>query len=60
MHKSAIQRREQVVGDVVQLYLDLEHWNRINPADEPIVMPTDYTDDINWRLNAPEEGEEAS
>jgi hypothetical protein len=60
MHKSAIQRREQVVGDVVQLYLDLEHWNRVNPREEPIVMPTDYTDDVNWRLAAPDEGEQSA
>ncbi|MEX1254269.1 MAG: hypothetical protein WEE64_08000 [Dehalococcoidia bacterium] len=49
MLKSLVNRREQVVGDVVQLTFDAEHWNRINPAEEPIVMPADFTDDVEWR-----------
>src|SRR5258708_21934264 len=31
--KAFVQRREQMVGDAVQLSFDVEHWNRINPAD---------------------------
>src|SRR5438552_450230 len=41
MLKSAVMRREQVVGDMVQLYLDLDHYNRKNPAQSPINLPTD-------------------
>lgn len=58
--KSFVQRREQTVGDVLQLTFDVMHWNRINPNDEPINMPTDYTDDVQWRMNAPDEGEKAA
>lgn len=51
MLKSAVSRREQVVGDLVQLTFDLDHWNRVNPKDEPIVMPLDFNDDVEWRKN---------
>lgn len=57
-HKSFQQRREQMVGDAVQLTFDVMHWNRVNEIDEPINMPMDFTDDVQWRINGPEEGEE--
>jgi hypothetical protein len=47
MLKSAVNRREQVVGDLVQLTLDLGHWNRMNPGEDPIDVPLDFTDDRN-------------
>lgn len=56
--KSYIQRREQMVGDAVQLSFDVEHWNRINPNEEPIVMPMDFTEDVEWRKNAPDDDDE--
>ncbi len=55
MLKSLINRREQMVGDGVQLTLDADHWNSIHPNEEPIVMPMDFTDDVEWRKNAPDE-----
>lgn len=55
MVKSAVMRREQVVGDMVQLFLDLEHWNRSNPKEQPIVLVTDVTEDVNERLSGPDE-----
>ena len=51
MVKSAVMRREQVVGDLVQLTFDLDHWNRVNPSEEPIEMPLDFNDDVEWRKN---------
>lgn len=51
MHKSLVNRREQIVGDVVQLTFDAEHWNNIHPDEDPIVLPADFTDDVEWRLN---------
>jgi hypothetical protein len=51
MWKSAVTRREQMVGDALQLSLDLDHWNSIHPDDEPIVLPLDLTDDVEWRKN---------
>ncbi len=50
MVKSTYARREQVVGDMVQLTLDLDHWNRVNPNEEPIILQTDVTPDVNERL----------
>ena len=49
MHKSLINRREQMVGDGVQLTLDADHWNSIHPGEEPIQIPLDFTDDVKWR-----------
>jgi|SRR5579863_485244 len=60
MVKSLVQRREQTVGDMLQLTFDAEHWNRIHPKEEPIVIPTDLTDDVEWRKNSPDENEQAS
>lgn len=54
MRKSLVNRREQMVGDGLQLTLDAEHWNRIHPDEQAIVMPMDFTDDVEWRKNAPQ------
>jgi hypothetical protein len=51
IHKSLIQRREQMVGDAVQLSFDAEHWNTAHPKEEPIVIPLDFTPDVEWRKN---------
>ena len=59
-HKAFIQRREQMVGDAVQLTFDVLHWNRINPGDAPIDMPLDLGPDVEWKLNAPGEDEQAA
>lgn len=58
--KSFVQRREQMVGDAVQLTFDVMHWNRVNADKEPINMPMDFTDDVTWRINAPDEDEKAA
>jgi hypothetical protein len=55
MHKSLINRRNQMVGDALQLRLDQLHWNAINPNDEPIEIPLDFEDDVEWRLNTPDD-----
>jgi hypothetical protein len=55
MRRSITNRREQIVGDVVQLAFDVEHWNRINASQDPLVVPTDFTDDLEWRKNSPDE-----
>lgn len=60
MLKSLIQRREQMVGDGLHLSLDTDHWNSINPGQEPIVIQLDFTEDIEWRKNAPDENHRAS
>jgi len=52
MLKSAVMRREQVIGDMMQLYLDLTHWSRVNPNEEPILLITDVTEDVQERIAA--------
>ena len=60
MLKSTVNRREQMVSDGVQLTFDLEHWNSINPSEEPIVLPMDLTPDIEWRKNAEDDDDRAA
>lgn len=58
MLRSLLQRREQMVGDGVQLSLDRDHWNRIHSKEEPIQIDFDFNDDIEWRRNAPKDDDE--
>lgn len=60
MLMSLIKRREQMIGDGLQLTFDADHWNSIHQDEEPILLPMDLTPDIEWRGNAPEEDEKAS
>lgn len=60
MLKSLVNRREQMVGDGLQLTLDADHWNSIHADEKPIAIPLDFTDDVNWRKNAPDEDEKAA
>ncbi len=53
-------RREQMIGDGLQLTRDANHWNRINPDKVPVDVELDFTDEVQWKLNAPKEGEEAA
>ncbi|KKL04620.1 hypothetical protein LCGC14_2614240 [marine sediment metagenome] len=60
IHKSLIMRREQMVGDGVQLTFDAMHWNSIHPKEEPIEIPMDFEPDVEWAMNTPNEESEAS
>lgn len=53
MVKSLKARGDQVLSDVVQMSFDADHWNRINPGENPIPVNTDYTLAVNIRKNAP-------
>lgn len=52
--KAFIQRREHMVGEAVQLTLDVEHWNSVNVQEPSISMPMDLSDDVEERLSAPD------
>ena len=58
--KSLMNRREQMVGDGLQLTLDADHWNTIHTDEDPIAIPLDLTDDVEWRKNAPDADEKAA
>ncbi|TNE40041.1 MAG: hypothetical protein EP347_04180 [Alphaproteobacteria bacterium] len=60
MLKSLVCRREQMIGDGLQLTFDAEHWNRINSGDDPIEMDMDFTLDIEWRRNGKDDEEGAA
>ncbi len=44
-----IQRREQIVGDCVQLAVDVEVYNDMNKDQPPIQMLLDFRDDVEER-----------
>ena len=60
MHMSSVNRREQMVSDGLNLQLDLDHWNGINPHEEPIELPMDLTMDIEIRKAADEDDSDAA
>ena len=49
MVKSAQMRREQMVGDALQLTFDLDHWNSKNSQEPPIDVELDLTFDVELR-----------
>jgi hypothetical protein len=49
MQKAFIQRREQIVGDCVQLATDVEAYNAQRSDQEPIPMLFDFRDDVEER-----------
>ena len=52
MQKAFIQRREQVVGDLVQLATDVEVYNDMHKDAEPIQLILDFTYDVEERRAA--------
>jgi hypothetical protein len=49
MQKAFIQRREQIVGDCVQLATDVEAYNDMKADQPPIPMLFDFRDDVEER-----------
>ncbi len=49
MHKSLIARREQMVGDAVQLSFDALRWNTCNANEAPIEVPMNFEEDVAER-----------
>jgi hypothetical protein len=52
-------RRQQMANDGYHLSLDAEHWNRIHPQEQPIVLALDFEQDVAERKNAPNEQDDA-
>ena len=52
MQRAFTQRREQVVGDLVQLATDVEVYNDMNKGGDPIQMILDFTADVEERRAA--------
>jgi hypothetical protein len=49
MEMAFTQRREQIVGDCVQLKTDVDVYNEKHPNREPIDLVLDFTDDVAER-----------
>ena len=45
--------REQMLGEAVIGTNTVDHWNRINPTEEPVQFSLDFMEETQWRLNAP-------
>ncbi len=50
MQQAFTQRREQIVGDCVQLKIDVDVYNDMNKDAEPIQLILDFKDDVAERL----------
>jgi hypothetical protein len=50
--------REQMIGEAVIGTDTIEHWNRINPKEEPLQFVLQFEDEVQWRRNVPVEVEE--
>lgn len=61
MEKAFVQRREQIIGDCLQLKTDVDVYNDLNRDAEPIQMILDFTDDVaerqGWQSKGQEEAE---
>ncbi|WOJ91755.1 hypothetical protein RZS28_18680 (plasmid) [Methylocapsa polymorpha] len=52
MERAFTQRREQVIGDCLQLQIDVEAYNAMNPIEKPIQLVLDFADDVAERRAA--------
>lgn len=52
MQRAFMQRREQVIGDLVQLATDVDVYNDANKGAEPIQLVLDFTHDVAERRAA--------
>ena len=53
MEKAFAQRREQIVGDCVQLRIDIDVYNDMDPTHPPVNLELDFTEDVAERLAGP-------
>ena len=50
MQRAFVQRREQIVGDCLQLKIDVDVYNDMNAEEEPIQLELNFTNDVLERL----------
>lgn len=50
--------REQMIGEAVIGTNTIEHWNRVNPKEQPLQFELDFGPETEWRRNTPVEEEE--
>ena len=52
MEKAFTQRREQIIGDCLQLQIDVEVYNDMNPLAKPVQLVLNFIDDVAERRAA--------
>jgi hypothetical protein len=60
MLMAKVKYREQMIGEAVMGTNTFDHWSRSHPDQLPIPFETDLRDEVQWRLNAPDEDDKAS
>lgn len=59
--KACVMRREQTVGDVLQLRLDQLHWNDQRPPEQHVeLLPADMEFDVELRLAGMDDQDDAA
>jgi hypothetical protein len=44
--RSFRRRRQRIADEMAQMKLDADHWNRLHPNEEPIVVDVDLTVEV--------------
>lgn len=52
MERAFTQRREQIIGDCLQLQIDVDAYNGMNPSEKPVQLVLNFTDDVAERRAA--------
>jgi hypothetical protein len=50
MEMSFAQERDAICRHLTQIQIDIEHWNRVNPTQEPLSIVHDFTNDVREGL----------
>ena len=58
MKRVGFLRHEQMLNIGVRATADYMHWNRIHPGQGELRLDIDLTEEVTWRLNSAENGEE--
>ncbi|BCK77150.1 hypothetical protein AA0242T_2184 [Acetobacter aceti NRIC 0242] len=59
--KACVMRREQTIGDVLQLRLDQHHWNDQRPPEQHVeLLPADMEFDVELRLAGMDDEDDAA
>ena len=55
MERAFAQRRQQIVGDCLQLRIDVDVYNDNHPDERPIQLVLDFTRDVEEMLPPPDD-----
>ena len=60
MERAFAQRREQIVGDCLQLKIDVDAYNEMNKGETPVQLVLDFTHDVAERQHWRDDDREAA